>query len=153
MLSKYKAKGCFYPPVKTVKEHQVLDVNKIHYILASTAPKEIITQLNSILDSCLDEYNLDTKETYWENLAIGNRFDPPEIIFIKRLLQRELPEILRSLITQQLFDTFIKIDEKTFSRELYMNQDQLKFLIDSGHHVGGHGNDHYWLSYLKKDRN
>ena len=33
--------GAFYPPVKAVTEHTVLDVNKIHFILAST-PLEML---------------------------------------------------------------------------------------------------------------
>ena len=42
--------GVFFPPVKAVTEHTVLDVNKVHFILAST-PTEKMPQLLGELDS------------------------------------------------------------------------------------------------------
>ena len=36
ILKHHHIQGCFYPPVKAITEHSVLDVNKIHFILAAT---------------------------------------------------------------------------------------------------------------------
>ena len=35
VLKEYNIQGSFYIPAKTVIDHQVLDVNKLHFILAS----------------------------------------------------------------------------------------------------------------------
>ena len=39
-LKKYGFQGSFYVPAKAIKENKVLDVNKIHFILASVEDKK-----------------------------------------------------------------------------------------------------------------
>ncbi len=155
ILEHHKIQGCFYPPVKAITEHSVLDVNKIHFILAATPKDRINNLLNKIkqlLFQYREEYNLQTYEYYFEKLAVANRFDSKEIIFIKRLLQVELPEKLRNIINSRLFTEAVKMEEESFSRELYMNKDQMRCMVDCGMHVGSHGYDHYWLGSLKKEK-
>ena len=43
------------------------------------------------------------------------------------------------------------MSENAFSSELYMNKDQLKHMLRSGHHIGNHGNNHYWWNTLNKE--
>ena len=121
-----KIQGCFYPPVKAITEHSVLDVNKVHFILAAT-PKDqfecLLEKIKQLLSQYREEYKLNTYDYYFEKLAVANRFDPKEVIFVKRLLQVELPEKLRNIITKQLFTEAVKMEEEVFSRELYMNKD------------------------------
>ena len=147
--------GAFYAPVRAVTEHTVLDVNKIHFILASVEECRIgclIGAIQNMIDEFRKEYNLRTMEYYFNKLAIANRWDSKEVIFVKRLLQVELPEKLRGIITSRLFQEFVGIDEGTFSRELYMSVDQIKTMIRCGMHVGSHGYDHYWLSALTREK-
>lgn len=147
--------GAFYAPVKAVTENTILDVNKIHFILAST-PEEKLSQLLGELKCQLDYYrkdwNLHNFDYYFDKLAVANRFDPKEIIFIKRLLQVELDERLRKIITDDVFQKVVGMDEGMFSRELYMSMDQIKCMVDNGMHFGSHGYDHYWLNSLSKDK-
>ena len=147
--------GAFYPPVKAVTEHTVLDVNKIHFILASTPADKFDKLLNEIkllLDRYRDEYQLESYDYYFNKLATFDRFDTKEVLFFKRLLQVELPEKLRNLMTDELFVKIVGIDESAFSRELYMSIDQIKCMVDCGMHIGSHGYDHYWLSSLPKEK-
>ena len=147
--------GAFFPPVKAVTEHTVLDVNKIHFILASTPAEEFDKLLNEIkllLDRYRDEYQLESYDYYFNKLATYDRFDTKEVLFFKRLLQVELPEKLRNLMTDELFVKIVGIDESAFSRELYMSIDQIKCMVDCGMHIGSHGYDHYWLSSLPKEK-
>lgn len=147
--------GAFYAPVKAVTENSVLDVNKIHFILAST-PEEKLSQLLGELKYQLDYYrkdwNLHNYDYYFDKLAVANRFDSKEVIFIKRLLQVELDERLRKIITNDVFQKVVGMDEGMFSRELYMSMDQIKCMVDNGMHFGSHGYDHYWLNSLSKDK-
>jgi Predicted xylanase/chitin deacetylase len=147
--------GAFYVPVKAVTEHTVLDVNKIHFILASTSDEKIPNLLNEIkllLDKYREEYSLNTFDAYFNKLAIANRFDPKEVIFVKRLLQVELPEQLRNIMSNELFTKIVDIEECVFSRELYMSKDQIKCMVDCDMHIGSHGYDHYWLGSLSRDK-
>lgn len=147
--------GAFYAPVKAVTENTILDVNKIHFILAST-PEEKLSQLLGELKYQLDYYrkdwNLHNYDYYFDKLAVANRFDSKEVIFIKRLLQVELDERLRKIITNDVFQKVVGMDEGMFSRELYMSMDQIKCMVDNGMHFGSHGYDHYWLNSLSKDK-
>ena len=155
ILEHHKIQGCFYPPVKAITEHSVLDVNKIHFILAATPKNEfnhLLDRIKHFLKQYQEEYNLQSYEYYFEKLAVANRFDPKEVIFVKRLLQVELLEKLRNIISSQLFTEAVKMEEEAFSRELYMNKDQMRCMVDCGMHVGSHGYDHYWLGSLPKDK-
>lgn len=147
--------GVFFPPVKAVTEHTVLDVNKVHFILAST-PTEKMPQLLGELELMVDknrvEYNLEPFDSYFERLAVANRFDTKETVFVKRLLQVALPEELRRKMAHELFEKTVGMDEAMFSRELYMSIDQIKCMVDCGMHVGSHGYDHYWLGSLSKEK-
>lgn len=147
--------GAFFPPVKAVTEHTVLDVNKVHFILASTPNEkmpQLINELKKLLEKNSEEYKLDSFDNYFDKLAVANRFDTKEVIFVKRLLQVALPETLRKKLTSELFEKTIGIDESMFSRELYMSIDQIKCMVDCGMHIGSHGYDHYWLSSLSREK-
>lgn len=147
--------GAFYPPVKAVTEHIVLDVNKIHFILASTPVEKfnmLLAEIKLLLDRYRKDYQLKSYDYYFDKLAVANRFDPKEVIFVKRLLQVELKEELRKKMSDELFVKTVGIEESAFSRELYLSMDQIKCMVDCGMHIGSHGYDHYWLSSLTKEK-
>lgn len=153
ILDEMKIQGSFYPPVKAISENTVLDVNKIHFILASEEDKnKVVKDIFSLLDVYRDEYKLEQNDVYFSKLATKTRFDTKEVIFIKRLLQSELDEKLRNSITNNLFEKYIGMDEKCFSRELYMDIDQIKCMVRNGMHLGSHGYNHYWLGTLSKEK-
>jgi len=143
--------GAFYPPVRAITENKILDVNKIHFILASTKDiNQVLVAIKRLLDQYSKEYQLFSYEHYFQKLAVGNRYDTKEVIFIKRLLQVELTESLRIKITDELFKIVVNVNEGVFSRELYMSKEQLSCMIDNGMHVGSHGFNHDWLGSLSK---
>lgn len=155
ILEHNKIQGAFYAPVKAVTENTVLDVNKIHFILASTPEEKLPNLINEIkiqLNTFRSDWNLKDFDYYFDKLAVANRFDPKEVIFVKRLLQVELDEKLRKIITDDIFRKVIGMDESMFSRELYMSIDQIKCMVDCGMHIGSHGYDHYWLGSLSKEK-
>jgi peptidoglycan/xylan/chitin deacetylase (PgdA/CDA1 family) len=139
----------FSIPGKILAEHKLLDVNKIHFILASTP---IDMQLESVFER-LDhyrgsEYAISSNEELFNKLAVANRFDIAETVFIKRLLQVELNENLRNKICDDLFAKCIGISEGTFTEELYLSLDQIKLMSKNNMTFGIHGYEHYWLNRL-----
>lgn len=153
ILENRNLKGAFYIPAKAVKDKKILDVNKVHYILASEKDKgKIITDIYNQLNQYRDQYFLKENTEYYNEYAKPNRFDTGDVIFIKRMLQVALPEMLRNNISNILFSKYVSSDEVAFSSELYMNEDHLKCMLNSGMHIGCHGNDHYWLGSLTKDK-
>ena len=51
---------------------------------------------------------LNTFNDYWKMNAIASRWDPKEVVFVKRILQHALPENIRVEICDFLFDHYIK---------------------------------------------
>ncbi len=153
ILDELGIQGSFFPPAKAIKEHKVLDVNKIHFVLAACSnKKQIIDDIYSMLDKFRKEYLLKDNEYYYNKCSKQSRFDSKETVFIKRILQKELSEKVRNIIVDKLFGKYVSKDESSFSRELYMNIDQLKCMLRNGMYIGSHGFGHYWLSELSRDK-
>lgn len=149
VLEKYKMHGCFFPPARCISDAKVLDVNKIHYILATVSNKSHIVDLIDVaINNAKIEFDLEIIEEYRARYFIADRFDTSEVIYIKRMLQVGLPEVLRNKITDELFRRFVSADEQSFARELYMDEDQVRCLVESGMTVGSHGYNHEWLNKL-----
>lgn len=144
--------GLFSMPGKIIREKKVLDVNKIHYILARTN----ILELRERLLQKMDYYRRSEEEyadnqTLYNKLAVASRFDDKDTIFVKRVLQMELPEKLRNTITDELFKEFVTDNEEAFVNELYMNMDQIKTMKRHGMDFAIHGYEHYWMNHLSEN--
>ena len=141
--------GCFFPCAKSVLENKVLDVNKIHFTLSSVTDKTLLVEaINEQIRYYSKEFNLKTIEEYWLKLGKPSRYDSSDVMYIKRMLQVELPESLRNLISDKLFKEFVTDNEVSFSKELYMNLDQIRCMNRHGHYFGSHGYNHSWLNDL-----
>jgi peptidoglycan/xylan/chitin deacetylase (PgdA/CDA1 family) len=152
LLDAFGIQGCFFPPARAVIENEVLDVNKIHFILASVPDKsQVVRDIFSLMDEYRTAHHLKENDYYYRTFATANRFDTEEVIFIKRLLQKGLPQFLRREITGRLFKKYVTEDEASFSRELYMNFDQLACMKRHGMYIGSHGYTHCWLDALDRE--
>lgn len=146
ILNELGIQGSFFPVANPIKNGKVLDVNKIHFILAAQEDEvTLIQEIYSLLTKYREKFKLESNEYYFKKLAQPGRWDSKEIRFIKKLLQNELPEEPRKLIIKDLFEKYVSIDEETFAKELYMSEDQLKCLIKNGMHVGSHTINHNWM--------
>jgi peptidoglycan/xylan/chitin deacetylase (PgdA/CDA1 family) len=149
LLDRYGIQGSFFPPVRTVKDFRVLDVNKIHFVLASVPDKaKIVSRMFEAMDQFREEHRLAGNEMYYQKYAAPGRFDTAEMVFIKRMLQKHLPEAVRSQIIDRLFSEFVSGDEEAFARELYMDIDQIRCMRKHGMFFGGHGAGHFWMDSL-----
>ena len=156
LLKSKQIPGVFFPPVSIIKSNNVLDVNKIHFILSN--PKNtnsIITYIKNFIYYYRSEFNLKTFDFYYSKLAVNSRFDGKKIIFIKRILQNELPLNLRFLLINELFKKFVTINEEILHSQLYLNIKQIKEMQTNNMDFGGHGLNHIWLglSTIKEQEN
>jgi peptidoglycan/xylan/chitin deacetylase (PgdA/CDA1 family) len=139
----------FYPPAVAAAQRTVLDTHKIHFILAAAVDHAGLAQrVFGLVDAYRNDADVPPAAALWEQWARPSRFDGPDVVFIKRVLQRGLPERVRAAITATLFDEYVGVGEAAFARELYMDVEQLRCLIASGMEVGGHGATHVWLDDL-----
>jgi len=154
ILQENRLQGSFFIPGKTFTENVLLDVNKVHFVLASAPIGELYTSVLAYVDDAVknNECDLPSTEELVNQYAIANRFDSKEVIFVKRMLQTVLPEEIRNRITSELFAKFVQVEERKFAKELYVNLDQLKCMKRNGMYIGLHGYDHYWLGNLSKEK-
>lgn len=143
--------GSFFPPVAPVRDHQLLDVNRVHFVLAST---DSVAELGAAVDAEVEvlaaEHGLGTVADYRAEWAHPNRFDDAETIYVKRMLQTALPPELRERIARKLFAKFVTADEEAFAAELYMTLEQAKVMVSSGMWIGSHGRSHRWLNRVDR---
>lgn len=159
ILEQHGIQGVFSMPGKIIREKKILDVNKIHFILASLdiqAVKKLLLQKLDFYRGA--EFSFPSNEELYEKLAAANRFDNKDTVFVKRVLQVELPETLRNRICDELFRDIVTERESAFVDELYMNMDQIRTMKRHGMSFAIHGYDHYWMnrlseSALRKDLN
>ena len=143
--------GSFYAPVVAVEERRVLDTHKVQIVLAeATDHGKVARRILDMLEEYRGEHELPSADTLYRQYAQASRFDGPEVIFIKRVLQRGLPEPVRAAITGRLFDEYAGADEPTVARELYMDFSHLRTMVRFGMEVGGHGAGHVWLDSLDR---
>lgn len=156
ILEEAGIQGSFFIPGKTFTTHQLLDVNKIHYILASADTDKLLPVLLEKMDFYRgSEFSYPTNEELFEEHAKANRFDAKETVFIKRILQTLLPEPVRNRIVDDLFEKFVcggGYSEGQLAYELYMTEEQIRAMKRHGMFVGIHGYDHYWLGNLSEEK-
>ncbi len=141
--------GVFFPPTSATRDRELLDVNRIHFILASVADmKGLVKEMEDAVLEAKGEFELDTLEDYRKLHRVANRFDNADVIYFKRLLQHALPEALRTRISVRLFANHVSRDEKSFGDELYASGEDLREMADGGMEIGSHGHRHYWLARL-----
>lgn len=148
ILEANNIKASFFPPVTTTRHEDVLEANKIHYILAAVNNIELLLeevknlfyhyQVSKLVGCDFSELCL--------KVDTRHRYDVAKVVLFKRLLQKELPKKIRKTICHDLFSKYVSSDSQAFAKELYMGIDQLAELNDLGHEIGLHGYDHYWLS-------
>ena len=153
ILEEYGLQGSFFIPGKTFATHQLLDVNKIHYILASADIYKLVDDLKKQMDYYRgSEYQYASTDELFHDYAVANRFDIKETIFVKRMLQTVLPEKLRNTISSNLFEKYVGVTEEQLAYELYMTEEQIRTIKRHGMFIGIHGYDHYWLGNLPEDK-
>jgi peptidoglycan/xylan/chitin deacetylase (PgdA/CDA1 family) len=145
-LVKRGLSAAFFPPAQPILENKVLDVHKIHFIIASIEPNEF----HSLLEKRFDEMKLDLKtgktfSEFFEEFGFPGQFDGPLSAFAKRMLQFTLPEKERRDLIDQLFARIVSIDESEFARSLYLDVKQIEEMISEGMYFGSHGFRHHHL--------
>ena len=149
ILDSMGIQGSFFPPASAILKHELLDVNKIHFVLSETHDSErLLKAVFAGLDRYRAEYGLERSDSYFNALAAASRYDTREIIFVKRLLQTALPPAPRKAIVNDLFREFVGVKESDLAGELYMSVDQIRTMVRHGMFVGSHGSEHFWLNSI-----
>ena len=139
--------AAFFPVSDTYENGSILDVNTIHYILASVDNDEsLLTHLVAEME--VEGLAKSDFDNLWNSTDKSSRHDSEVVIFFKRMLQRDLPLELRQKILARMFENLVGRSQKEVSEELYMSKDDLISLSKKGFHIGSHTSSHMWLNSL-----
>lgn len=144
--------GAFFPPVDPVRNGVLLDVNRIHFILAACPdPRVLGGEIDDYVEDSKTLFGLMEPREYRAKWAKPNRFDDAETIYVKRMLQVGLPAEVRSSLAAELFRKRVTTDEAAFARDLYMSVENVREMQREGMYVGSHGRSHRWLDSLSRE--
>jgi peptidoglycan/xylan/chitin deacetylase (PgdA/CDA1 family) len=133
--------GSFFAPARAVMEGKLLDVNKIHLLLAAIDD-------TSKLVSEIREYVGPAFEQLWSAHAAPDAYDSLDVVFVKNVLQHVLPLRDRTRIVDDLFARYVSSDERAIASEVYMSPDQIRLMVRCGMFFGSHGYNHFWMNEL-----
>ena len=138
--------GSFFVPAKPLVKGGLLEVNKIHFILARGNEKDIVRdildyslKIKEKLRKKLNIADSDVSEKLYNRYAVSNGRDTIDTSFIKKMLQEVLPVGSRTEIIDILFDKYVEVSEEVLANELYVNKTQLKIMKKLGMFIGVHG--------------
>src|SRR5690606_24077053 len=149
LLDRLGVQDSFFPPASAVLDGKVLDVNKIHFVLASQPDVSVLVEaMERRIAELSGQFELEPVPALRERYAKPGRYDPAEVVYLKRVLQRGLPEEARARVVDELFARFVSADEAAFAAELYVSLEQLMCMKRHGMFIGSHSYDHVWLNSL-----
>jgi Polysaccharide deacetylase len=94
-LLRRNASGVFFPPVKAIRDRVVLDVNKIHFVLQC---QDDLTAVIALIDNEVRALDLGDPIVFHAEYRKASRYDTPDTMYVKRMLQFALPEAERARI-------------------------------------------------------
>jgi len=152
LLQAYGFTGTFFIPWQITDGRNVLDVNKIHFILAAAdTTGAVVARLFNVLETYRDGYELMSDAEYTRRFAQRRRFADPDVAFVKGMLQRGLPQPVRAEIVDLLFREFVNESESELAGQLYMTSDEILYMQRAGMHIGNHGFAHLRYTTLSRE--
>ncbi|MBT5799823.1 MAG: polysaccharide deacetylase family protein, partial [Alphaproteobacteria bacterium] len=146
-LLKRNLTGSFFPPCTVLSNDNILDVNAIHYILASHTDKNALVK--ELFSYCKEVGISENRlNELWRKNSIASRFDTGEVIFFKRMLQHLLPNEIRKSLIKTFFSVYIDMSPREFANMLYLSMSDVSTLLSEGMFIGSHTANHPWLNTL-----
>lgn len=151
LMKRVGARGVFFVNARVLAEECVLDVHKIHFVLACCPNVGRILQE---IRGWLRERDTSGRLAALAGTDGGRnrndtRYDSDDVVVVKRMLQRDLPAEIRRELCHELFMRHVTTDEAGFSADLYLSRSQLKEMKCDGFTIGNHGYDHIWLDSIE----
>lgn len=133
-LKSMNISGTFLIPKMPIIEKRVMNTHKIQFILASANEKKISNYILSLFNNKVEIWNKYSK-TKWKN-----NWWSKEMIFVTNFLRTHKDISVNNYdLTNQLFKEFVSNDEFNFSKDLYLEVNQIEEMSNEGMVIGGHG--------------
>ena len=152
VMSRLGVSGAFFAPTSSLLDRKMLDVNKVHFILAKTKDHDRLgREIDGLLCDRLGTNTQDEISQFRADLCKPSRWDQAATVYVKRILQRGPSPTIRSDIVDVLFRRHVSEDEASFAEELYMSPAQAREMVEAGMHFGSHGDQHIWFNHSSRE--
>ena len=142
-LQSRELNGIFFPPIEPIINRRLLDVHKVHFILAcGINVQDLVSRAIQFMSrSGFSNHQVNLmRHTYTQKSALDNA----DTIFLKRLLQHALPDSLRKELLSELF-LLGGLNEDSLVSDFYLTIPQMVEMRNSHMAFGCHGYKHVWL--------
>jgi peptidoglycan/xylan/chitin deacetylase (PgdA/CDA1 family) len=146
-----KVPGAFFAPTTSLLDRRMLDVNKVHFVLAAVDDHErLAREIDGHLHEIIGTGSEQQIRQFHAEMEKASRWDPPATVYVKRVLQRGPKADVRTAIASKLFQKHVSVDETGFAEELYMTVPQAQQMVAAGMHFGSHGDQHIWFNHNER---
>lgn len=144
--------GAFFPVAGALIDRRMLDVNKIQFVIASSQNAEpLVEMIEKAVLRQAGRADVQTPAAYRREGWTPTRYDTAQVAYVKRMLQRLLPEDVRAALIDEMFAALVSCDEAGFAADLYFTTEQAREMIAAGMECGCHGDRHLTLTSLTRD--
>lgn len=142
ILKKYGLWGIFYIPTQVFEKKKVLDVHRIHILLARIAPHVLYENLLQIIE---EKYLEDSFRPGFYDLTYSSQKNDDHTNSIKRILNYFISYRYRETVIDRLFELFIP--ENVTTEDYYLSIDDMEEMADCMV-IGSHTVSHSVMSKL-----
>ncbi|MSP50824.1 MAG: hypothetical protein EXQ91_00270 [Alphaproteobacteria bacterium] len=151
-LIQRKMSGAFFVSSDAALGRGPLDVQLVQHILAACPDVQVLTaEIAALYESLPERASLPNFGALHAQWAKPGRYDPAEVIFLKRLFQVALPAASVRWLLDRLIGPKLGTDRATFAREVYVSLAQLRVMARMGMEIGGHGASHRRVTGISSD--
>jgi len=143
-LIRRKLWGIFYIPTKPYINHKILDVHRIHILLAINDSKKVYDLLLNLIDEEMLTGNL-VKE--FRELTYRHQVNDNFTNLIKRLLNYYIEYSHREVVIDELMNELVS-EEYRNADQFYVTSEQIKEMQQAGMIIGSHSVSHPVFSKL-----
>ncbi|MBH11187.1 MAG: polysaccharide deacetylase [Candidatus Marinimicrobia bacterium] len=141
--------GIFYVSIGPYLNEQLLDVHRIHIILARFGGERALLELKKILEpNMIDQEKVEEfEESVYKLQGSTNSF-----LEFKKILNYYVSFDWKPFLLRRLIRSIFSInEERKFAKEFYLTIDQIKKMHKSGMTIGAHSINHHVMSSLEYD--
>ena len=145
ILKKNRLNGIFYIPTQPLIKNKLLLPHKIHLILSKFGGKKSFQTLMKFIDNkMLDK----TKIKKFRKSTYLNQKNIQYVNLFKRTINYYLKKKYKFKIIDKIFTNFFGRDESKISEKFYLNEKEIKKMVEEGMVIGSHSNTHPLMSEM-----
>lgn len=145
-LKKRNLWGIFYIPTGMYITKKVIDVHRIHILLATQDSKKIYEKLSELIN---DDILIDSGKIEFTEQTYKIQDNDDYTVLVKRILNYYISYQYREKIIDDLVENF-KLQNFDDYKKFYINSEEIKEMNDNGMIIGSHTVNHPVLSKLSE---